>query len=50
METIKPYSPSQKGGSGETMVAIVIIGALAYFGYQAYKKNKEKINILKKVV
>jgi len=50
MESIKPYNPNQKSGSGETMVAIVIIGALAYFGYQAYKKNKEKIDALKKVV
>lgn len=49
MENIKPYNPSQKG-SGETMVAIVIIGALAYFGYQFYKKNKEKIDLLKKAV
>jgi predicted negative regulator of RcsB-dependent stress response len=50
MANIKPYNPNQKGGSGETMIAVLIIGALAYFGYQAYQKNKEKIDALKKVV
>jgi len=50
METIKPYNPNQKGGSGETLFAILIIGAVAYFGYKVYERNKQKIEILKKVV
>jgi predicted negative regulator of RcsB-dependent stress response len=37
MQQIKPYNPNQKGGSGETLVVILIIGAVAYFGYRTYQ-------------
>lgn len=50
MQQIKPYNPNQKSGSGETIFAILIIGAVAYFGFRIYQSNKEKIDVIKKVV
>ena len=49
MDKIKPYNPNQKGG-GDKLFTILIIGAVAYFGFRIYQSNKEKLDAIKKVV
>ena len=45
MASIKPYNSNQKGGSGQGLFAILIIGAIAYFGYTFYKNQKDRFSI-----